>query len=215
MKKAIKLPAIIITSLVLVSFIQTKEDNFKSVKIGDQEWMAENLNVDHYVNGDIIPQVQDFDKWNKLTTGAWCYYDNNKENGKTYGKLYNWYAVNDPRGLATGDWKVPTDSDWVVLINYAGGEGVAGTKMKSTKHWTDGGNGTNESDFTGLPGGCRSKGSLLSKIGEFGWWWSATAKGNHCAMACELYTLGGTVNRVCQGMEDGLSVRLIKKQPAK
>lgn len=84
--------------------------------------MAENLAVSRYRNGDEIPQVQDAAEWNRLTTGAWCYYENNSANGVTYGKLYNWYAVNDPRGLAPEGWHVPSDNEWQMLVEKTGGE---------------------------------------------------------------------------------------------
>ena len=107
----------------------------KGVAIGSQVWMSTNLNVSTYRNGDVIPQVQDKDAWAKLTTGAWCYYENNAANGTKYGKLYNWYAVNDARGLAPAGWHIPTDGEWTVLSTYLGGEDVAGKKMKSTSGW--------------------------------------------------------------------------------
>ena len=107
----------------------------KGVAIGSQVWMSTNLNVSTYRNGDVIPQVQDKDTWDKLTTGAWCYYENNAANGTKYGKLYNWYAVNDARGLAPAGWHIPTDGEWTVLSTYLGGEDVAGKKMKSTSGW--------------------------------------------------------------------------------
>ena len=107
----------------------------KGVAIGSQVWMSTNLNVSTYRNGDVIPQVQDKDTWDKLTTGAWCYYENNAANGTKYGKLYNWYAVNDARGLAPAGWHIPTDGEWTVLYTYLGGEDVAGKKMKSTSGW--------------------------------------------------------------------------------
>ena len=105
----------------------------KGVAIGSQVWMSTNLNVSTYRNGDVIPQVQDKDTWDKLTTGAWCYYENNAANGTKYGKLYNWYAVNDARGLAPAGWHIPTDQEWTVLENSLGDD--AGKKMKSTSGW--------------------------------------------------------------------------------
>ena len=105
----------------------------KGVAIGSQVWTSTNLNVSTYRNGDVIPQVQDRDAWAKLTTGAWCYYENNAANGTKYGKLYNWYAVNDARGLAPAGWHIPTDQEWTVLENSLGDD--AGKKMKSTSGW--------------------------------------------------------------------------------
>ena len=116
--------------------------------------MAENLNVEYYRNGDIIPQVQDEHEWASLKTGAWCYYENDPANGKKYGKLYNWYAVNDTRGLVPEGWHIPSYSEWRELIEYLG-EDSAGTKMKSTSGWFENGNGTNSSGFGALGAGYR------------------------------------------------------------
>ena len=105
---------------------------YPTVIIGTQTWTQTNLNVSHYRNGDIIPQVTDPTAWANLTTGPWCYYNNDPANGAIYGKLYNWYAVNDPRGLAPIDYHIPTDAEWTIIIDYFGGENIAGGKMKST-----------------------------------------------------------------------------------
>ena len=91
------------------------------IKIGDQTWTTKNLDVDTYRNGDAIPQVQDEKEWVNLTTGAWCYYENETANGTTYGKLYNWYAVTDSRGLAPTGYHIPNNSEFMTLINYLGG----------------------------------------------------------------------------------------------
>ena len=87
------------------------------VKIANKHWISKNLDVTHYKNGDTIPQVQDAATWATLTTGAWCYYENQTANGTTYGKLYNWYAMNDPRGIAPEGWHVPSDVEWVAMID--------------------------------------------------------------------------------------------------
>jgi uncharacterized protein (TIGR02145 family) len=161
-------------------------NNYNSVIIGTQEWTKENLNVSKYSDGTIIPQVTDPTAWVSLTTGAWCYYNNDSENGTTYGKLYNWYAVagihdNDPetpnKSLAPLDWHIPTDTEWTALTNYLGGASVAGGKMKATTLWnspnTD---ASNTSGFTGLPGGYRNNylSSMFSSIGENAVWWSSS-----------------------------------------
>ncbi len=139
-------------------------DTFEPIPIGDQVWMSRNLNVDCYRNGDAIPQVQDLEEWKKLKTGAWCYYNNDKINKSIYGKLYNWYAVNDSRGLAPVGWHIPREEEWTVLVEFLGGSGEAGGKMK-TQGTTNDHNGlwkapnfgaTNESNFSALPGGFRS-----------------------------------------------------------
>ena len=124
--------------------------------VGTQRWIKENLNVATYRNGDIIPQVTDPTAWAALTTGAWCYPNNDPANEAIYGKLYNWYAVNDSRGLAPQGWHVATDAELTTLGTNLGGDNVAEGKMKSTgtSYWartnTD---ATNSSVFSGLPGG--------------------------------------------------------------
>src|SRR6266487_1634854 len=126
-----------------------------SIKICDQVWMLKNLDVSTYRNGDPIPKISDNAAWLALTTGAYCYYDNDSANyAATYGKLYNWFAVNDPRGLAPAGWHVPTDAEFTTLVETClGGWQVAGGKMKEigTTHWASPNEGaTNSSGFTGL-----------------------------------------------------------------
>jgi uncharacterized protein (TIGR02145 family) len=150
---------------------------YNAVTIGTQCWTQTNLDVSKYRNGDPIPEVTDATEWSNLTTGAWCYFDNNSANGPVYGKLYNWHAVNDPRGLAPEGWHVPSDEEWNVLTTYLGGQSVAGGKMKEagTTHWTGPNTGAdNSSGFTGLPGELRSLDGSFWILGETGYWWSST-----------------------------------------
>ena len=144
--------------LILFLGISLLQAQIKEVKIGQQVWMAQNLNVDKFRNGDIIPEAKTAAEWEKAgenKQAAWCYYNNDPSNGITYGKLYNWYAVNDPRGLAPKGWHIPSDKEWTDLTDYLGGKEQAGAKMKSKEGWIENGNGTNESGFNGLPGGYR------------------------------------------------------------
>jgi uncharacterized protein (TIGR02145 family) len=158
---------VVMTAMMLTSCGSFSNDE---ITIGTQTWSSKNLDVSTYRNGDTIPQVQDANAWRRLTTGAWCYYKNKTANGTIYGKLYNWYAVNDPRGLAPKGYHVPTDTEWTTLITYLGGQDVAGTKMKSTSGWNGNGNGTNISGFSALPGGCFC-GGTFDDIGSYGYWW--------------------------------------------
>ena len=130
---------------------------YKTVTIGNQTWMAENLKTTRYRNGDPIQYVADSAQWRGLITGGYCYYDNNKQYVATYGCLYKWYAVNDSRNLAPSGWHVPTDTEWATLNNSLGGEDVASDKLKEvgTTHWRYFNGATNESGFTALPGGGR------------------------------------------------------------
>ena len=114
-------------------------NGYDTVKIGSQFWMKQNLNTAHYRNGDIIPQITSTNLWATLYTGAWCWYNNDPAiYAATYGRLYNWYAVNDPRGLAPMGWHVPTDAEWTTLSTSLGGDAAAGGAMKETgtTHWT-------------------------------------------------------------------------------
>ncbi len=154
---------------------------YHTVTIGKQVWMVENLKVTRFRNGDPIPKVIENAEWDKLSSGAYCDYDNNLSNVATYGRLYNWYAVNDPRGSAPKGWHVPTNEEWETLGTYLGGNTVAGGKLKETggSHWISPNQGANNSSgFFGLPGGIRA--SYEKSIGEFkyvgqiGAFWSST-----------------------------------------
>ena len=146
------------------------------IKIGDQTWCIQNLDVSTYRNGDVIPNVQDRNAWANLNTGAWCYYENKTANGTIYGKLYNWFAVNDPRGLAPKGFHIPNNAEWKTLIDYLGGDKVAGGKMKETGnlHWeSPNSEVSNTSGFVGLPGGCCSYSGKFLDICSYCYWWSS------------------------------------------
>ena len=184
-----------------------------TIVIGTQQWMRENLDVLTYRNGDIIPQVTDPTAWAALTTGAWCYYNNDVANGAIYGKLYNWYAVNDPRGLAPTGWHVPTDDEWTTLSTTLGGDAVAGGKMKvaGTTRWTTPNTGaTNESGFAGLPGGFRSTNGSFYDVGSFGYWWSSTEDYATYAWLRDLLYINGVIDRASGSKRDGFSVRCLR-----
>jgi len=152
-------------------------NSYKTVYIGTQQWMGENLKTAKYNDGTTIQNVTDNAQWAKLTTGAWSYYKNDAANNTKYGKLYNWYAViPNNKNVCPSGWHVPTDAEWAVLTNYLDGL-TAGGKMKEvgTTNWispnTD---ATNTSLFTGLPGGARDYYGNYSGIGLNGNWWSST-----------------------------------------
>ena len=158
-------------------------NNIETVIIDTQEWTTKNLNVSKYRNGDIIPEVKDYNKWAKLTTGAWCYYNNDPKNGAIYGKLYNWYAVNDPRGLAPKGFHISSDSE---LNNVTDLKGIDG--------------------FAGLPGGYRNNDGTFGNIGNNGLWWGRTTY----AWYRGLNYSNGTAYRNDTNKEDGLSVRCLR-----
>ena len=149
------------------------------VTIGSQVWAPFNLDVGMYRNGDVIPKVTDPTAWATLRTGAWCWYNNDSASyAATYGRLYNWYALNDPRGIAPSGYHLPTDGEWTQLTDYLGGLAIAGGKMKSTTGWTAPNTGaTNSSGFSGLPGGYRDGVGSFGNVGNSGYWWSSTENG--------------------------------------
>jgi uncharacterized protein (TIGR02145 family) len=124
--------------LLAVLLITLSFSYSQTVTIGTQVWMTKNLDVDKFRNGDPIQQVKTSEEWEKANINkqpAWCYYDNDPLNGTKYGKLYNWYAVHDQRGLAPIGFHIPTIDEWTKLINYLGGESIAGKKIKNTSGW--------------------------------------------------------------------------------
>ena len=194
-----------------IAQVTDKDGNtYKSVTIGKQIWTAENLNVEHYRNGDAIPQVQDKEEWAILTSGAWCYYQNSSENGTIYGKLYNWYAVNDSRGLAPEGWHVATDDDWTKITELFGGAYVAGEKMKNTSGWSENGNGTNINGFAGLPGGYRNHDGYFMNIGINGLFWTSTAFSGTNAWFRNLIASIPDIYRPNYFYVNGLSIRCVK-----
>ncbi len=193
--------------------ISSLKDAKGTVVIGTQTWAEANLDVITFRNGDTIPEARTVEEWvaaGKAGRPAWCYYNNDTVAGGKYGKLYNWYAVNDPRNLAPEGWEIPGNEDWTKLVYFLGGSQVAGLKMKSTIGWSEGNNGTNESGFTGLPGGYRVENGTFINAGKIGIWWSSSA--GHSSSAYDYYLfmspgLGRSTNLASRGE----SVRCLKK----
>lgn len=191
-----------------------KSESIASVTIGTQEWSAKNLNVTHYQNGDPIPLVTDSATWDTLTSGAYCEYKNSSDNGTVYGKLYNWYAVHDSRGLAPDGWRVASDADWTVLTTYLGGENVAGAKLREegTSHWlTPNSESTNETGFTALPGGQRGDGGGFGNIKENGFWWTSNEESSDWAWMRYTFYTTTDMYRDYYRKQSGFSVRCIKE----
>ena len=198
---------------------------YQVVKIGSQCWMMENLKVTHYRNGDPIPNVTDDSEWEALSTGAYCEYDNDPANVATYGRLYNWYAVDDNRNIAPEGWHVPTDEEWKQLEMYLGmsqveadGGGWRGTdeggKLKEAgyDHWYDPNEGaTNESGFTALPGGVRFNNGPFSSMGQSANFWSSTLYSNDRAWR-RLLDMGSSQVHRNAGYQKhyGISIRCVK-----
>jgi uncharacterized protein (TIGR02145 family) len=221
---------ILLLSIIVFSFLLSCEDEkitnpkpdevkYDTVKICEQVWMIKNLDVDKYRNGDIIIEVKDADEWENLETGAWCYYNNDPELGKIYGKLYNWYAVNDPRGLAPQGWHVASDSEWTELENCLGGSDVAGGKLKSTGTIERGGGlwrtpnegATNSSGFYALPGGLRQFNGSFHYIGRYGDWWSASEVDAMNSCSRFMYYYLSSIDRYNGGnASSGFAVRCVR-----
>lgn len=173
--------------------------------------MQENLDVSEFRNGDPIQEAKTDEEWvlaAEAEQPAWCYYENKESNGEKYGKLYNWHAVKDPRGLAPEGWRIPTLVDWERL---SGNFDVPGWKLKSTSGWKDGYNGTNESGFNALPGGLRNFDGQFESLNSFGYWWSSDEQETFSANLVTLsYMFTDLVtyqfNKAC-----GVSVRCIRQ----
>jgi uncharacterized protein (TIGR02145 family) len=186
---------------------------YNSVKIGNQTWMTENLNVDRFRNGDLIPEAKSVSQWEqagKNKQPAWCYYNNDPANGKKYGKLYNWYAVNDSRGLAPHGWHIPSDKEWTILSSFLGGDIEAGNRMKSDFDWDYDGNGNNSSGFSGLPGGFCFNNGFSINIGNNGVWWSSSQYNESNAINCDLYSINSQFFKRNYNKGFGFSVRCLK-----
>ena len=185
------------------------------VSINSQLWECTNLNVTTYRDGTPIPEVPDPVAWAALTTGAWCSYANDPANDAIYGKMYNWYAVNDVRGLTPIGFHVPDNTDWINLITFLGGEFSAGGELKETgtTHWTSPNVGaTNSTLWTGLPGGYRYNDGLFSSIHDLGYWWASNQYDSSTAYIYGLdYNNSNTTAIGTLGnKKDGYSVRLLK-----
>jgi uncharacterized protein (TIGR02145 family) len=193
------------------------ENNFiGSVRTGNQEWQTKNLDVDRFRNGDLIQEARTKEEW--VSAGeneepVWSYFDNDAENGKIYGKLYNWYAINDARGLAPDGWHIPADYELIALTNYLGGEKVAGGKMKSigTTYWEEPNKGaSNESGFSVLPGGYRDYNGSFYNISYNAFFWSTTENGSNHAWYRYLYNNNINVYRYYFNKSVGASVRCLR-----
>jgi uncharacterized protein (TIGR02145 family) len=197
----------------------TNDTQKKSVVIGTQTWMTENLNVDKFKNGDPIPEAKSVEEWTKAGKEgkpAWCYYDNDPKNGEKYGKLYNWYAVNDPRGLAPAGWHIPSNDDWMTLTNTLGGdETMYAEKLKSKEGWKaksngESGNGSNSSGFSGNPGGMRFADGHFENVETAGYWWSSSEESAEEAGCRILKNVGGLLDTYNFTKDRGVAARCIK-----
>ncbi|MBP8042520.1 MAG: fibrobacter succinogenes major paralogous domain-containing protein [Bacteroidales bacterium] len=188
--------------------------SYETILIGKQLWMAQNLAVSQFSNGDIIPFIDNDAAWQKAGKNgqpAWCFYKDNPESENFFGKLYNWHAVSDVRSLAPEGWHISTDAEWNELITFLGGEEKAGCKMKCRKGWKNNGNGSNKSGFNALPGGYRDPAGWFGN-GGFGRWWSSTEASEDKAWRFRLGFDNGTINRFDGPKGYGFSIRCVKNK---
>jgi uncharacterized protein (TIGR02145 family) len=223
----------VLTVLLSPQFLFSQKD----IKIGTQVWMSKNLDVDTFRNGNSILQAKDKEQWTYAfdnKTPAWCFYEFDEINGKKYGKLYNWYAVNDARGIAPEGYHVPSNGEWTILIDFLGDDSK---KMKSDYDWKRrsctncedysckncvkvssrlSGCGNNSSGFNGLPGGYCGYTGDFSEIGEQGYWWSSTevtTYNSECLVSAMRFSLHYHSNVTYQNIEYqslGFSVRCLR-----
>jgi len=212
--------------LIIVSSCKKKDDNvvpdadgniYSFVTIGSQVWMVENLKTTKFNDGTDITLITDNTEWRNATAAGYCWHGNNISNKDPFGALYNWYAVNTGK-LCPAGWHVPSQSDWDELIDFLGGESVAGGKLKTTGT-IEGGDGlwyqpnvnaTNETGFSALPGGMR--GGDFSDFNYGGVWWLATEYSPERAFDFYINNFDAAVGFNVTGVPkfDGLSVRCLK-----
>ena len=196
--------------LTYSSLLDIEGNEYKTIQIGNQTWMAENLRTTKYNDGSSIPEVNDNISWLNLTTAAYCWYDNDISRKDIYGALYNWHTVTSGN-LCPAGWHVPKNEEWTVLTAYLGGESVAGGKLKETgtAHWNPNTDATNESGFTALPGGMRGNGGVFFDLGYYGgYWWSATENWSRT-----IYCRSTEINSHFDLNTTGFSVRCVKGDP--
>jgi uncharacterized protein (TIGR02145 family) len=191
---------------------------YKTIVIGTQEWMAENLNTSIYRNGDAIVTDLDNSAWGATTSGAWSYYNNDASYACPYGKLYNWFACTDARGLCPTGWHVPSDAEWILFANFLGGEGIAGGKTKAlgtlesgTGYWLDPNLGaTNESGFSGIPSGARYLDGGTGNMGAYCFWWSSSEFDSILAWSQDRLVNNNVAHRFNNDKNYGFSVRCLR-----
>ena len=201
------------TENALESLVDINGHVYETIQIGYQIWMAENLNVYHYRDGSIIPNISSVEDWTNTTSGARCFYDNSASSEEVYGGLYNWYAVDDSRNLAPEGWHVPTSEEWYIMIDFLNSDVGGKLKETGTVHWNSPNTGaTNETGFNALPGGYRdSYWGDFGDLGNYAYFWDATATSNGTgAYYHSLSFNSSTIIRSWYWERRGKSVRCIK-----
>ncbi len=189
-------------------------NEYKTITIGTQTWMAENLKVTKYSNGDQIPIIDGNTQWVNLTTDAYCWYNNNPADKAIYGAIYNWYAASDNRNIAPDGWHVPSDAEWITLVSYLGGTEISGGKLKEAGiiHWENPNfSATNSSGFTALGVGERDgfNGTFIYRsVGcRF---WSKTQEDASIGYCHMVFNYANYCNRNNIPKQFGVSIRCVK-----
>ena len=216
-----------VTTTFSMNVVDIDGNVYNTIAIGDQDWMKENLKVTRYRNGEPIPNVTDDDTWVGLTTGAYCWINNDSVTGRTgayarHGALYNWYAVVDGRRICPTGWHVPTDAEWQVMereigMTFAEADGTVdrgenyGTMLKDSTGWVNKGKGTNTTEFSALPGGLRfaTSGEFFN-VGIDACWWTATEEDSFNAWLRNMYTTLTSIYRIPDSKNFGFSVRCVR-----
>jgi len=205
--------SIVSISLSAQSFVEDIDGNqYVTTTIGTQTWMAQNLRVTKYNNGDPIPNVQDAASWSAQNIGAWSHYNNDSVYDYDLGKLYKFYTTEDARGLCPDGWRMPTREDWEELRDYLGGEEIAASGLKATggaHYWTEPMVGDNTYGFNGVGGGVRTESGSYNSLGTRGIWWTST-KGNTGSIAVAMYNDSNELKIIGILRGDGASVRCIQ-----
>ena len=187
---------------------------YKTISIGTQVWMAENLRTTKFRNGEPIPKVIANNSWTNLSTGAYCWYNNDdKANKITYGALYNWFAIDDKRNIAPIGWHIPSNKEWAIFVAFLKGDQHAGGALKETltSHWSDPNSGaTNSSGFSALPGGYRSKDGTFKNLNVCGAWWVNTEYTKSLGWYWYVDNVSSAIHNVSTYKNCGFSIRCIK-----
>lgn len=215
---------IVIAAALFVLLLQATHSEAQAARtpvpqaiISGKTWMAVNLETRKFRNGEGVPEAQTPQDWKNAAenkTPAWCSYNNDSATGKTYGLLYNWYAVTDPRGICPAGWRVPAGEDFTALLKASGGEDEAGVVLKSVDGWSGDSNGNNKSGFNARPAGYRSFDGEFQNLGDYGMWWSADKGNSIVASYLVIVNIGGS-SAVRDGNKgDGYSIRCVKSSVA-
>lgn len=190
-----------------------KSNKYATVSAGTKTWSARNLNLDHFSNGDPILEAKTAEEW--LNAGskkqpAWCYYDNDPSKGETLGKMYNWYAIHDPRGLAPRGWHIATPEEWSALGVFFGDPSRAGVNLKNNTGWDNNGNGVNRIGFGAVPGGYRVPNGTFHGFGRVAAWWSLSDSDETSDWAWNITYDSDELKRLMNYKTVGLSVRCVQ-----